>query len=633
MMYYYYPLSTRDFAFENIFSSESVSPALYYSKRAFGFDYFQVLAGLHSEFATILYSNPPIYQDENHSKFILKIAESLIHSEELAFISEGVFAYNATIYFDTENLEVLFFSQRDLKIAILKANTSLPTKLQDKYSPSFKLISDSDCQAYPTLSGKIQKDPELDLKIALDKRYNHFKGLLYGMVIGKIISDGTEKNSLGLHIQEITNAFAELKSRLEDQITTKRSDGSKGFHFYIEKLFQALDVAEEAHHQSTFGTEIDEQQFLEYLLTKQSRLKSIAEVSNYLDFVVATDELLDQENYQKLLDKYTRDLNNGAAIFNQVKNDVKLFISTYQSDLKQRYRVDEINNRIKRQLRDIREQHTEQSAAKQYQLSMDLNGINYDFISNEVTLIGQGYLNTKADSEYTSITNAILKFSKSNKGPAQREMILKIVEEIGNSYTKRGKETLLYQYLDNKIDVYSLDNAANLVMKNFVAFIFNPDSLEKLDKYLTSKDVHERWMAFSFWGAYNGFASISQNYTRNIFSSTNIELQNQIDGFLKKYLIMISEKPQILNRQNRQPIVEDESEITNSTRDLQIRFYNSHVLESYKLKFDEFIEVLTINDQKEFQEKLKIKYRIAKKDSLKLFTAIKKHFEPGTLFQ
>lgn len=637
MAHYYYPLSTRDFAFENIFSSESVSPASYYAKRAFGFDYFPVLPGINNEQAILLFSQPPVYQDENNSKFILKIAEDAINPDELVFIAEGIFAYYGTIYFEKAFLNVLFFSPKDLKVAVLKARASLPTKATEKYSAAFEIINDADCQVFPpVIASNVEPDGRMDLKMTLDKRFNHFKGFIYGLVIGQIANDRKRDLGLKMHFQAITNAFAELKSRLDNQLSIKNKSGSAaGVQSYIEKLFQVVAIAETEYDQLIFGEDIDEQALVQYLLSKLSRLKTAQQVNIYLDHLISNDELLGSSNYQKIVGKYLLDRRSSPKLFQELRLYIEQFIAVFQSASQPDQTAEELNNRIKMLLRNATEAHLEQLSNRNYNLTVDLEEIAYDITANDVTFsTSQGYLNTTSDNEYKFVVNAILKFAKANKGPAQREMILRIVEEIGSGYTKRGKETLLYQYLENKIDVYSLEKASNLVMKNFVAFVFNPDSLEKLDDFLMSKAVEERWMAFSFWGAYNGFANISRNYTINIFNGSNVKLQDYIDGFLKQYiLIVINTRSNIVKSVTTASALNDEFVVyDDQPKEWITEFYNLYVADQYKLHIDDFMEVIKLTQQKDFQEVLKAKYQITKKDSQKLFNLIKKYFDPNALF-
>jgi hypothetical protein len=637
MAHYYYPLTSRDFVFENIFSSETVSPAGYYAKRSFGFDYFPVLPGVNDEQAILLFDQPPVYKDDNNAKFILKIADSVLNPNELVSIAEGVFAYYGTIYFEKDLINVLFFSTKDIKIAVLKAYNSLPTKVTEKYSDSFVTINETDCHAFPAVAiDAVKADDKIALKVALDKRFNHFKGFIYGFIIGQMANDRKRELGLKNRFQDITNAFAELKSRIDNQPSAKgKTSAPNGLHIYIEKLFRSVSAAESEYDMLRFGDGIDEQKLVEYLLHKLSRLKSAQEVTLYLNYIVSNDELLGSSDYKKIVDGYILDRRSSSKIFQELRYHIQQFINVFQLPTKQTHTADELNNRIKLILRNATEAHLNQLSSRSYDLTADLDLINYDFTKNEISLNGsQSYLNTTGDNEFTFIINAILKFAKSNKGPARKEMILKIVEEVGSSYTKGGKETLLYQYLENRIDVYSLEKATNLVMKNFVAFIFNPDSIEKLDDFLMSKSVEERWIAFSFWGAYNGFANTSRNYAAEIFSAQNIQLQHHIDAFLKPYVsIVVHTIPEIaypevpVEIDNKIPITSGDQ-----VEDRMVSFFKLQVVEHFKLSFEEFSKAMKFTDQKEFQEELKSKYQITKKDSLKLFNAIKKYLDPTTLF-
>lgn len=113
--------------------------------------------------------------------------------------------------------------------------------------------------------------------------------------------------------------------------------------------------------------------------------------------------------------------------------------------------------------------------------------------------------------------------------------VLPIVENVGNllSKGKHTKTSQLYQYLNNEINVYSLEKVSSVVMQNFVAFVFNPDSIEKLENFTETKSIEERWMSFAFWCAYNGFANTSKNFVKPIFESGNRDLQRSIDFHLR----------------------------------------------------------------------------------------------------
>src|SRR6478672_12126413 len=185
MIYYYYPLSSKDFTFENIFSSESISPPIFYKNRGVGIDYFYVIPDVNHKDAIILYNNPPIYDVENSLKFILQIEESYLDMNSLIVISEGVFAYQKTIYLNKNNFTLNFCSERDKRISILRTETSLPTKKLDKYIENFQLINENACKKYFFNDSTLKLDTSKTIfLIQADKKYNQFKGLAYGVAAG-----------------------------------------------------------------------------------------------------------------------------------------------------------------------------------------------------------------------------------------------------------------------------------------------------------------------------------------------------------------------------------------------------------------------------------------------------------------
>src|SRR3979411_1117284 len=104
MNHYYYPLCSKDFTFENIFASESVSPYVFYSMRGFGIDYFYKIPKVHHEKAIILFEEPPIYEtgsdNSNIIKFILAIDKGCLDQTEIVNVDNGIIGYKKTIYLD-----------------------------------------------------------------------------------------------------------------------------------------------------------------------------------------------------------------------------------------------------------------------------------------------------------------------------------------------------------------------------------------------------------------------------------------------------------------------------------------------------------------------------------------------------
>ncbi|CAN5890942.1 hypothetical protein BH11BAC7_BH11BAC7_35450 [soil metagenome] len=280
-MRYYYPLSTRDYVFENIFSSESVSPLNFYKKRGFGIHYFYKLPRLHNENALILYSAPPLYTiDKGNTdavKFILEIDSSSLREEEIIELKgKEIIAYPQTIYLNRKNFRVLFFSTKDEFFIRLKSTNSLPTKDLNKFKNNFSVISEKDCKEFDlkiTENASIV-DRDSHTQILFDTKYNHFKGVVYGITLGVMSEKSPEEIQLKRCIQDITNAFAEVKNRFEDFRQNKTSNSKINFHEgnqlgkYKEKLDVAIKYLENLFNLLFLDQTASDEKIAEFLTTR-----------------------------------------------------------------------------------------------------------------------------------------------------------------------------------------------------------------------------------------------------------------------------------------------------------------------------------------------------------------------------
>ena len=262
---------------------------------------------------------------------------------------------------------------------------------------------------------------------------------------------------------------------------------------------------------------------------------------------------------------------------------------------------------------------------------IDLSELKYDFQSNSV-VIGNSFQNLNQDEivDILLINNVILKYSDEFVGSYRDENILKIVKYVGDSFSKNGKETLLYQYLNNKIDTYEFEKISNVVMRNFVAFIFNIESIEKLENFIDKKKIESEWIAYSFWGAFNGFANLSGNFTLPIFSKGNEVAQVYIQNYLREYTDIIKN---IEAKTSSISLKEGNlSDLNQSIEASVLNFYEKFIAGNYKLSKEDLIPLLSINNKEIFYSTVKKKFKINKKNSEKLFNIIKNDFRRPLLF-
>ena len=111
MKTYYIPTSSLNF--NNIFSSESISPKGFYSRRNFGYSRWMSIPENPFDGVVLLYREPkmfmrPMSDLEDHPMLI-----EIKTDEEFPLLLEGIYYSPHTIYLDPRHTHVYFFSERD----------------------------------------------------------------------------------------------------------------------------------------------------------------------------------------------------------------------------------------------------------------------------------------------------------------------------------------------------------------------------------------------------------------------------------------------------------------------------------------------------------------------------------------
>jgi hypothetical protein len=639
LRFYYYPLSSKDFTFENIFATESISPPSYYSKRGFGFDYFFQLP-LHSNDVIVLFNAIPAYTvDTEISKFVLAISEKALDLEDVILIDEGIIGYPKTIYLDRNNFKILFFSEKEKKTLILKSELSLPTKGLVKYVDNFLIISEDDCQPFDLNSLKAIEivGNEADNEIFYDRRYNSIKGLVYGLAIGLLSSNSSGVFSLKKGLQEITDSFAELKNRVEN--SSKAKDSKFGFSLssYENKLREAIKKSEESFLDLFPIQIITEDKLVSFLRNKfNDRFQTDYEAQQFLNRIVVEDKLFAEDRLSQIKSIYVEESGNKSPYL--FFEEIKLLASRYSKPLTSKSNVsiksrDDINDRVKRNLSELGKIIEQEILRSSQNNELTLKGVRY-YLQNNRIEISEGFQNlSHAEvTEFEIILNIVLSNSKKGKGSVGKETLLLIVAAVTRALNKNmsPQSSMLYQYLNDELNSYSVDRVASIVMKNFVAFIFNPDSLEKLQSYLEVKGVDQRWMAYAFWCAFTGFANTSKNFLKPVFESSNHQIQDYIDDFLKE---------QIGGKNFRKTTWElketiNEKLIGNeSNREKREEYYDKFIRTRYpKLSRELFESVINMTDEGQRYEALKKHCNIIKKEAKKILGAYTEFVNHPNLF-
>lgn len=217
----YIPTSTLNF--NNILSSESVSPKAFYKERNFGYTRWFCVDENALENAIILYPSffafsRPQSDLEDHPMII----EILINVNELKCIDNDLYLCDHTIYLNPWETKFIFQSEHDKIVSLSLSNSSIETKMLRLYKNRLVV------QVPNNFAHQTFKIDDVNLNsdaIEFDKLVNKYKGLLYGYYIGAYLStnkyDANRTNYL-IEIREIIAAILSSSNKKQTPYQANR---------------------------------------------------------------------------------------------------------------------------------------------------------------------------------------------------------------------------------------------------------------------------------------------------------------------------------------------------------------------------------------------------------------------------
>ena len=220
MKKFYIPTSTLNF--NNILSSESISPKAFYNKREFGYSRWAIVPENPFNNAITLYDNlcyfeRPKSDIEDHPLLIeVSLDETQLKQ------AEGFWNCDHTIYLAPTTTRFLFFTETDKTITLSMSESSLETKLLRLYTRQIQVIQ-KPTELYKPISlgepcGLNGQEIEKDIKT------NKMKGMLYGYYIGSLLSSDTDSVKYLNVLKEIHNIFAAILSSFEKRPTEYQTE-------------------------------------------------------------------------------------------------------------------------------------------------------------------------------------------------------------------------------------------------------------------------------------------------------------------------------------------------------------------------------------------------------------------------
>lgn len=208
MTTFYIPTSTLNF--NNILSSESISPKAFYARREFGYKRWTSIEN-DIENAILLYDKPfsftrPNSDIEDHPLII----QVNLDEAQVKEYTTGVYYCDHTIYLDPWHTHFIFLSEKDRLTTLSLSDSSLETKLIKLYRNRIIVVEK---ELSPRQSVIEKREIDLNEKeIERDFTINRIKGLLYGYYIGANMSTGKKYVATISETRELINILSSIQS-------------------------------------------------------------------------------------------------------------------------------------------------------------------------------------------------------------------------------------------------------------------------------------------------------------------------------------------------------------------------------------------------------------------------------------
>lgn len=521
-------ISVSTYNFNTIFETESISPKSYYKKRNYGNHLFidTPIDEVYNNDYLFLYEQPPYIADDN--VMFLSIDMESLEKDLVKEVGVGVFSYPKTIYFNPKCFCLLFLNENQLQETVIYSQ-SFTTVKANRYRNLFKILKLEEQKNYDI---PVQLDPNTHIQkyIKNDNFFNHFKGLIYGLVLGDLTnSKPTVESELLKLFKNILGAFTSVKSQLMIKESQKDSFLSKKAYekpnkFYQnpnidssesskKELFSLIKLAENLYYK-TFPQELENyQNTLKMLKPEVERFSDLmrtqkAHIFQIDDFQLVGDFLILNpfEQLNCLLREY----------FNLQRLQISLN-SDFSEIVVEKFKT--AVTALSRHCQTLFSQQFSQNQPKQFLFS-DYLTISKD--DGHIVINAQKMGISEQENAFLEIINEVIfneEMKRANPSELTVDEKLKIITAIGQTefFQKNHRSSdlhknmrQLYKYFKEFAE-FQIENQLSEVLKNFACFLVKSDNLEELIKYLETKRASNKQIGVSLWCAYNGFASIAES--------------------------------------------------------------------------------------------------------------------------
>lgn len=512
MKTYYIPTSSLNF--NNILSSESISPKAFYRGRAFGYSRWASIPENPYENSIVLYDQlcsfvRPKSDYEDHPMVVEVVLDDII-IDAFTRLDEHTVLSDRTIYLDPFTTRIFFFSENEKRIALSLSDSSIETKFVRLYQKKILVIAPPVVSyQLPNLSKEVQS---LNMaEIDRDKRINRMKGLLYGYYIGGLLSSSRE-DVIKLNSQrEIQDILAAVLASYDHEATPQQ-------RARLKELYSSLQP------EIPFFT----------------KLSNIVSEKSLFDAIVS----LVRGEYGYIRGEF------------DVDRKISQLLSANPQEGKNPV-IEEINLLI-RQTKTVMARKVKPISVMEGQIVVmdgSLLHINLPGLSNSDKVL------------YTAWINDVLsKDEYSGKISTFKEM-------LSDDVTRKAKEVFEPEWKGsypeitlNALRRHVRGDEFNHVWKEDIysalsAVIIRGDDWQKLLQYMQDKVMTDYRLAFSMYGTINGFANLPRDFTDVLFNRDSkyiADVYKEFYGQLFGMNIPVASKAEPVSGHPVQAVVEED---------------------------------------------------------------------------
>lgn len=460
----YIPTSTCNF--NNILSSESLSPKAFYSLRKFGYSRWTNIPENDNDNVILLYEEPfafsrPKSDTEDHPMLVEIETDEEFPKTKV----QGVRYSDHTIYLVRRCTHFVFFNEQDMRTTLSMSETSAETKLVDLYKRQIYIRTFQ----RRTQQQNIKVETGLnEAEIKKDISINKMKGLLYGYYIGAYLSTPKEITERHKRLAELRNIFGAVVSSEGRQPTDVQQKRMEEILFEIKKENPAFEALTQYCPDN-----------MDAILDFEFRcIRSGVSYPNYFDADEIIRELSTEEeaktaflwlrNEEKKLAKYEQNNRKPLSVnANEliVKDDALSYISTA-----------------------LLQNEDEKKLVKAW--------VNDIFILPEY--------NKNIASFKSELADKITTKAKEIFGE----------EKWKNSDMKRWLNNMRKYIKGEDVEI----EWENPLVASITSVLLKGDDIDNLLAFMRSKSISDYRIAFAFYGMLHGFANLTRDFTDNLYT-------------------------------------------------------------------------------------------------------------------